>query len=94
MKFDKLQQVLVDASVRSFGRRETRSSCGDFLFSGPWIVAEEGDDRDHGLLGCQRRVNNAELGIIDPPLTTKQAMIPIIAFLGYDPRAGKQEVTT
>lgn len=36
-------------------------------------------------------VSNWERGVCRP---TKQAMFPIIAFLGYDPRAGKQEVNT
>jgi hypothetical protein len=36
-------------------------------------------------------VSNWERGVNRP---TKKAMIPIIAFLGDDPRAGKQEVNT
>ena len=36
-------------------------------------------------------VSNWERGVYRP---TKQAMIPIIAFLGYDPRGEKSEVNT
>ena len=32
-------------------RRATHKSCVDFAFFGPRIVAEEGDNRGHGLLG-------------------------------------------
>jgi len=36
-------------------------------------------------------VSNWERGVYRP---TKQAMIPIIGFLGYDPRLGNQELNT
>ena len=36
-------------------------------------------------------VSNGERGVCRP---TKQAMVPILAFLGYDPRAEKYELNT